>query len=177
MVWYIPPLSPVVDALANTGHDAEDKGNLFAAIEAMRIPIGYLANLMTAGDVSVVDGVLRRLAAMRAYMRDINLGRDPDESIAEAVGLTGEQVYEMYRLLAIAKYEHRYVIPAAHREAAEALEESPGCSLDYDGGPGMQGASAERKGPIPVSIESFHLTKQRALADDHASLPEAGGER
>src|SRR4029078_6854806 len=84
MVCYIPPLSPVVDALANTGHDAEDKGNLFAAIEAMRIPIAYPATLMTAGDVSVVDGVLRRLAAMRAYMRDINLGRDADESIAEA---------------------------------------------------------------------------------------------
>ena len=149
MVWYIPPLSPVVDALANTGHDAEDKGNLFAAIEAMRIPIGYLANLMTAGDVSVVDGVLRRLAAMRAYMRDINLGRDADESIAEAVGLTGEEVYEMYRLLAIAKYEHRYVIPAAHREAAEALEESPGCSLDFEGGPGMQGSIGRRQGPDP----------------------------
>jgi len=82
----------------------------------------------------------------------------------------------MYRLLAIAKYEHRYVIPAAHREAAEALEETPGCSLDYDGGPGMQG-DADRKGPIPVSIESFHLTKQRASADQHAVLPEAGGER
>ena len=163
MVWYIPPLSPVVDALANTGHDAEDKGNLFAAIEAMRIPIGYLANLMTAGDVSVVDGVLRRLAAMRAYMRDINLGRDARRVDREAVGLTGEDVYEMYRLLAIAKYEDRYVIPAAHREAAEALEEAPGCSLDYEGGPGMQGGRRRpARAPIPVSIESFHLTKQRA---------------
>jgi nitrate reductase beta subunit len=177
MVWYIPPLSPVVDALANTGHDAEDKGNLFAAIEAMRIPIGYLANLLTAGDVSVVDGVLRRLAAMRAYMRDINLGRDADESIAESVGLTGEDVYEMYRLLAIAKYDQRYVIPAAHREAAEALEESPGCSLDFQGGPGMQGSPVDRSGPVPVSIESFHLTKQRAEAEAYAALPEAGGER
>ncbi len=92
----------------------------------MRIPIGYLAKLMTAGDGSVVDGVLRRLAAMRAYMRDINLGRDADESIAEAVGMNVEQVYEMYRLLAIAKYEHRYVIPAAHPEQAAALEESLG---------------------------------------------------
>ena len=52
MVWYIPPLSPVVDVIKDTGHDAEDRGNLFAAIEALRIPIEYLANLFTAGDVA-----------------------------------------------------------------------------------------------------------------------------
>jgi nitrate reductase beta subunit len=122
--------------------------------------------------------VLRRLAAMRSYMRDINLGRDTDESIAEAVGMTGEDLYEMYRLLAIAKYEHRYVIPAAHQEAASALEEAPGCSLDFEGGPGMgQATPVGEVRPVPVSIESFHLTKQRALAAEHAELPEAGGDR
>ena len=52
MVWYIPPLSPVVDVVRDTGHDAEDRGNLFAAIDALRIPIEYLANLFTAGDVA-----------------------------------------------------------------------------------------------------------------------------
>ena len=49
MVWYIPPLSPVVDVVKETGHDAEDKGNLFAAIDALRIPVEYLAELFTAG--------------------------------------------------------------------------------------------------------------------------------
>jgi nitrate reductase beta subunit len=34
MVWYIPPLSPVVDVVRDTGYDAEDRGNLFAAIDA-----------------------------------------------------------------------------------------------------------------------------------------------
>jgi nitrate reductase beta subunit len=38
MVWYIPPLSPVVDALRETGNDAEDAGNLFAAIERAADP-------------------------------------------------------------------------------------------------------------------------------------------
>ena len=51
MVWYIPPLSPVVDVVADTGDDAEDTGNLFAAIDALRIPVEYLAELFTAGDV------------------------------------------------------------------------------------------------------------------------------
>ena len=55
MVWYIPPLSPVVDVVKDTGYDAEDTGNLFAAIDALRIPIEYLAELFTAGDVAPVD--------------------------------------------------------------------------------------------------------------------------
>ena len=50
MVWYIPPLSPVVDAVSRDGHDGEDLGNLFGALEALRIPMEYLAELFTAGD-------------------------------------------------------------------------------------------------------------------------------
>ncbi len=52
MVWYVPPLSPVVDVLTNTGHDGEKAGNLFGAIDALRIPIGYLAEIFSAGDRS-----------------------------------------------------------------------------------------------------------------------------
>ena len=40
-------------------------------------------------------------------------------------------MYEMYRLMAIAKYDERYVIPTAHVEQAHELEEI-GCSLDFD---------------------------------------------
>ena len=54
---------------------------------------------------------------------------------------------EMYRLLAIAKYDERYVIPPAHAELgdprarAHQLEETATeCSLDYEGGPGMGGS-------------------------------------
>ena len=43
MVWYIPPLSPVVELLSEQGHDGEAAGNLFGAIDALRIPVDYLA--------------------------------------------------------------------------------------------------------------------------------------
>ncbi|WP_207550215.1 nitrate reductase subunit beta [Thermostaphylospora chromogena] len=166
MVWYIPPLSPVVDALAGTGHDGEDAGNLFGAIDALRIPVGYLAGLFTAGDPEPVRAVLRRLAAMRSYMREINLGREPREEIAEAAGMTGESVREMYRLLAIAPYDERYVIPTAHAEQGARLEE-PGCSLDYEGGPGMGGPFGEASGaPAPVAVENFHALRHRQSGDD-----------
>ncbi|KSU57954.1 MULTISPECIES: nitrate reductase subunit beta [unclassified Gordonia (in: high G+C Gram-positive bacteria)] len=170
MVWYVPPLSPIVDLLAEQGHDAEGAGTLFGAIEALRIPVEYLAELFTAGDTAVVDTVLRRLAAMRSYMRDVTLGREPDAGIPAAVGMTEEAVYEMYRLMAIAKYEERYVIPTAHLEQAEKLDEM-GCSLDYDDGPGMFDSSpfGEASGrPAPVSVETFHALRQRQTTDTAA---------
>jgi nitrate reductase beta subunit len=172
MVWYIPPLSPVVDVLRDTGHDGEDVDNLFGAVDALRIPVDYLAALFTAGEPAPVTAVLRRLAAMRSYQRRINLGGQPDESIAASVGMTGTQIESMYRLLAIAKYEERYVIPAAHAETAYGLEElATGCSLDYEGGPGMGGSGpfGEASGrPVPIAVESFHALADRQRSDTFA---------
>ena len=167
MVWYVPPLSPVVDVVSSSGNDGEDARTLFAAISRLRIPLEYLAGLFTAGDTAPVEKVLRRLAAMRSYMRDVNLGNDPREETASAVGMTGEQVKEMYRLLAVAKYEDRYVIPAAHTEIARELDELS-CSLDYDGGPGMGGAGpfgTSSGRPAPVAVENFHVLQTRQTAD------------
>lgn len=166
MVWYIPPLSPVVDAVSHDGHDGEDLGNLFGALDALRIPIEYLAELFTAGDTQVVAGVLRRLAAMRSYMRDVNLGRQTQPHIAHAVGMTEEQIYDMYRLLAIAKYEERYVIPTAYAPDLHpgAASDEMGCSLSFDGGPGMyeSGPFGEGSGhPVPVAVETFHALRRR----------------
>src|SRR5699024_6738560 len=73
MVWYIPPLSPVVDVVEDTGYDAENAVHLFAAIDELRIPIEYLAHPSTACDTDIVAGVLRRRAAMRPCTRDINM--------------------------------------------------------------------------------------------------------
>src|SRR6185503_5340692 len=59
MVWYIPPLSPVVDALNRDGHDGEELGNLFGALEALRTPFGSMAGMFTAGDIGTVEAVPR----------------------------------------------------------------------------------------------------------------------
>ncbi|PSK88766.1 respiratory nitrate reductase beta subunit [Murinocardiopsis flavida] len=178
MVWYIPPLSPVVDALTGTGHDGEDAGNLFGAIESLRIPAEYLAELFTAGDVAPVNASLRRLAAMRSYMRRINLGEERDETIAAAVGMRGRDIEDMYRLLALAKYEDRYVIPTAYGvdDADRGVIEEVGCSLDTDGGPGMGGMGGpipfgEASGqPPPASVETFHALRERQTSDGGGHL-------
>jgi nitrate reductase beta subunit len=176
MVWYIPPLSPVVDVVKETGHDAESKDNLFAAIDTLRIPVEYLANLFTAGDAETVSNVLKKLAAMRSFMRDINLGEDPREEIAEAVGMDGESMYEMFRLLAIAKYDERYVIPTAHVEQAHGLEElATECPVDFDYEPD-NGVFGEGSGDLtPVAVENFRMLQQRQESDDVNRL--AGGRK
>lgn len=129
MVWYVPPLSPVMNLL-------DDKENidsqvLFPAIDNLRIPIEYLANLLTAGDTEVIKIVLKRMVAMRQYMRSINLKQIPDIKFLANVGLTSELVEEMYRLLAIAKYDERYVIPTSHREGLNNLHVEQGTTGFY----------------------------------------------
>ena len=167
MVWYVPPLSPIVDALRDTGNDAEAAENLFGALDSMRIPLEYLAELFTAGDITPVRESLGKLAAMRSYMRDVNLGRDPRPEIPAAVGMTEEQLYAMYRLLAIAKYEDRYVIPKAHVEAARDLEELACAVADVDEDTGFRsGPFGEMSGkPVPVAVETFHALKQRQTTE------------
>jgi nitrate reductase beta subunit len=175
MVWYIPPLSPVVDVVKETGEDAEDRGNLFAAIDTLRIPVEYLAELFTAGDTVVVDGVLKKLAAMRAYMRDINMGREPDGSIPAEVGMTEEQMYDMYRLLALAKYDERYVIPATHAEQAHSLEElATECAVSNYGGGNPEIFGEGSGGTTPIAVENFQMLQNRQTSDTMATPGDKG---
>ncbi|MBO0777147.1 MAG: nitrate reductase subunit beta, partial [Actinobacteria bacterium] len=155
MVWYIPPLSPVADVVSAAGYDEADPDQVFAAIDALRIPAEYLANLFTAGRVEPVQRVLRKLAAVRIMMRSHQLGQPWDAGLAAAVGASPADLEDLFRLLAIAKYEERYVIPLAHSEdagrlAAQHEQLFSRCSLEGDGGPGMGG-----QGP-PASVASFH---------------------
>jgi nitrate reductase / nitrite oxidoreductase, beta subunit len=143
MVWYIPPLSPVADIVHAAGYDPGQPDRVFATIDALRIPVEYLANLFTAGDTGTVRTVLRKLAAVRAIQRAGQLGLALDEDLPASVGSTPDDLDDLFRLLAIAKYEQRYVIPPAHAEEAGRLmgqHEQLFCSLDSQGGPGMGGA-------------------------------------
>jgi len=112
---------------------------------------------------------------MRSYMRRINLGRERDESLAADVGMTGTEMEEMYRLLALAKYDDRYVIPTAFGvdEADRGAIEEIGCDLDFEGGPGMGGMGrapfGEASGrPDPVTVENFQALRSRQSSDQRA---------
>lgn len=112
MVWYIPPLSPIVSTVKEQGVSQ----NLFPLLDDMRIPMEYLANILTAGDVKPIKLALGKLLALRSYMRYKQIGKEIDQRTLREVGLDEISAKAMYRLLAIAKYEDRFVIPTSHQE-------------------------------------------------------------
>ena len=120
---------------------------LLAAISQMRIPLEYLAGLFTAGATAPVEFSLRRLAAMRSYMRDIFLENDTDEAIPKAVNMTSEDMRSMYQLLAIAKYDDRYVIPTTRTDLPDGITGLDRC-------------------PVGGSLEAFHSIFSPASAPE-----------
>ena len=56
------------------------------------------------------------MAVMRTHMRALQINKEPNEAVLKELGLTKQDVEDMYRLLAIAKYKDRFVIPTSHRE-------------------------------------------------------------
>ena len=116
MVWYVPPLSPIQNASEKSLIDMDRE---IPDVRSLRIPVRYLANMLTAGDEQPVVTALERMLAMRVFMRAKTVEGVVDDSIAERVGLTAETIDEMYRIMALADYDDRFVIPTTHRENVE----------------------------------------------------------
>lgn len=88
MVWYVPPLSPIQSAA-----DAGELGSngILPDVESLRIPVQYLANLLTAGDTQPVLLALKRMLAMRHYKRAETVDGVVDTRALEEVGLSEAQ--------------------------------------------------------------------------------------
>ncbi len=136
MVWYVPSLSPIQSAVDSGNLATIGKAGVIPDIRALRIPLKYLANLLTAGDEEPVARALERLLAMRAYKRAENVEGVEDLQVLEDAGLSKKQADEMYRYLAIANYEDRFVIPSGKREmnVPEAYGEKSGCGFTFGNG-------------------------------------------
>ncbi len=113
MVWYIPPLSPVVDA-ADSGKIGVN--GMLPDVDDLRIPNKYLANMFTAGDEVPVIDALKRMLAIRAYMRSKTVDNLQNIEVLNSTGLSPEEAEKMYHLIAIANYGDRFVIPSGQRE-------------------------------------------------------------
>jgi nitrate reductase / nitrite oxidoreductase, beta subunit len=104
-------------------------------VRSLRIPVRYLANLLTAGAEAPIVTALERMLAMRAFYRDRQFGAADNLAVLEQAGITLEQVEEMHRYLAIANYEDRFVIPTSHREQADNAYELRGnCGFSFGNG-------------------------------------------
>jgi nitrate reductase beta subunit len=96
------------------------------------------------------------MLAMRAYQRSKHVDGLANTAAIEQVKLSVNEVEEMYRVMAIANYEDRFVIPTTHREYAEnAFNVRGGCGFSFGNGcsEGSTETSlfgSEKKRTIPI---------------------------
>jgi nitrate reductase beta subunit len=163
MVWYVPPLSPIQSA-ADAGELAQR--GVLPDVDSLRIPVRYLANLLTAGDTAPVLRALKRLLAMRHYKRAETVDGVRDLSALTEVGLSEAQAQEMYRYLAIANYEDRFVVPSSHRELArDAFPESRGCGFSF--GDGCHGSDSRFNLFNSRRIDAIDISGKTSQGDAH----------
>jgi nitrate reductase beta subunit len=124
MVWYVPPLSPITRRM--------EADVFLPEVEDMRIPLTYLAELFSAGNVPVITQTLQRLLDMRLVMRAQETG-DP---LPRRLEYDVDTYKAMYRLMGIAKYKDRFNIPAGTQEKSrEKLNQLQGsCGYTCPGG-------------------------------------------
>lgn len=144
-LFYVPPLLPVMASVRDVNNSAQNSKlnpiskvwednwlydtstqDLFGTIDQARFPLKYLASLFSAGDEGKVKDRLKKLMAVRIYRRWKTVGDISEQKAMEVlreVGYTPEMAEDVYTLTSLAKFDQRFVIPAAHREyAIEMLE-------------------------------------------------------
>jgi nitrate reductase beta subunit len=126
MMYYIPPLSPVVsmleEGLVQLSLGEEDHSfELLKRLDDARLPIQYLANLFAGGNEDLVRFALKKLLTVRAYMRHKTVDGLAStalevQSLLAKAGMSVEEVEAIYRLTTIPTLAERFVIPQYHRE-------------------------------------------------------------
>ncbi len=144
-LFYVPPLLPVMASISeqkkSDGSQLNSKAKhwddkwlydtslegIFGGIENMRFPLKYMANLFSAGNENMIADKLKKLVAVRIYRRYKTVGDISQEKSSKAlseVNLTEEEAEAIYKITSLAKFNERFVIPAAHREQAIEMIES-----------------------------------------------------
>ncbi|PLX63506.1 nitrate reductase subunit beta [Sedimenticola selenatireducens] len=155
MMWYVQPLSPVQSQIDQGTLPTEADGCIPKA-EALRFPVQYLANLLTAGDEKPIISALNRLLAMRSNQRSKNVDGTTNTAALEAAGLTEAQSDEMYQMLGIANYNDRFVIPTANEALAQ---EDP---YAFQGQNGFSAGNISSQGSdAGQGFSLFHASRKR----------------
>ena len=164
MVWYIPPLSPIQSAAENKQMPHEVvEGSIIPNVKSLRIPVRYLANLLTAGEEAPIVKALERMVAMRAWKRGEMINGQGSQAVLDRVGLDADTVEDMYQTMAIANYEDRFVIPTSYRAAVERNFSSTGdCGFSFGNGcsSGYSDGSLFGKNKQP-KVDVIHLQLKR----------------
>lgn len=116
-LFYIPPESPVRTSSSNKEfYNMVGGKNVLPKLDQFRIPIRFLSNLLAAGNDELVEIALIRQLAVRAFRRSERVDGKLDVALLRAAGLSVEDARDMHRLLALAHYHERFVVPTTRRE-------------------------------------------------------------
>jgi nitrate reductase beta subunit len=151
MMFYIPPLSPVMSSMqdGSVRLDLDDPGQefeLFNDLDKARIPVKYLANLFSVGNEDVIRRILRKIYAVRIYMRRKTVEKSIDEPTLRALteaGASPEEAEAIYKLTTLPTVPERFVLPAYHREMSVETWKDP---LAHKGEVGVGYMQAPKRG-------------------------------
>jgi len=136
MLFYVPPLLPVMAATGENGYDTTIPEGFLGSIDRYRLPLTYMASLFGAGNEAVVRYALRKQLAVRTWRRAVTAGdQDLDAArrlLAEA-GSTEAEAEAIYRLTSLAPVDERFVIPPMHREEAIEMLDEPLAAKGFAG--------------------------------------------
>ena len=163
MVWYVPPLSPVQSAI-DQGQLPTEADGVIPRADALRFPLQYLASLLTAGKEQPVFDAIAKMMAMRSYQRSVHVDGKPDTTALNKVGLTEQQAKDMYKLMAIANYEDRFVIPTGHAELTED---------DFYGFQGQNGFTFGNDSSAGISGNSLFPERRKETVESREPAPSA----
>lgn len=125
MLFYVPPLLPVLGKSTNDVYANSLDGTEFSAmLDNARIPLKYLASLFSAGNEETIREIMKKMLAVRAVKRSEQLREElnePTKRMVKETGLTPEEIQEIYHLTALSTFNERFVIPETRRE--QAIEE------------------------------------------------------
>jgi len=126
MLFYVPPMLPVMAKVENGTYDVEDAGNgdgsampTFTGLDQARAPIRFMANLFSAGNEEIIREVYRKLLAVRILMRAKSVGDAADGEVAEALAAgatTADEAEAIFRLTSMPTFQERFVLPPLARE-------------------------------------------------------------
>ena len=105
------------------------------------------------------------MIAMRSYQRMKRVDGVVNTAAIDAAGITEEQAQDMYRYLAIANYEDRFVIPTSHEE--ERLDDAHGFQ-------GQNGFSFGNTSSIGVSKVTLYPRRRIESMEPREKAPLAG---
>ncbi len=116
-LFYVPPESPVRTDMVNTEHyNMTNANSVLPDLDEFRIPVKFLASMLSAGNEQMIKTALLRQLAVRAFRRSERVEGKADLEVLKAVGLTEQDAREMHRLLALAHFHERFVVPTTRRE-------------------------------------------------------------